>query len=518
MLSMKNIVTLNKVGFYVADSVFFKQFKQKYPEIESDSFSLLKEWDIIRDSKDVKSDITLLEQYEKKIGSPFLWNALVADRRIYFGKRYAYDQDYRPRFDHERMLSILQVGLRRMENFFNEVEPDFIVSFQCVTLGEYLSYLFARDRGIPILNLRPTRVQNYMYAGESILEPSENLKKTYQRFLNDGIEPSLKREVIRFLHETRSTHSMYEGVVPASNMPREYTYSGKKLLNLLNVKGLIKLLVEEYKYRFGEYRYDTHISGFIGPFFGVKFLKLWRARLMDKRFRDLYVKEKDLPLLNYAFFPLHTEPEVTILVYNKPYLNQIEAIRLFSHNLPIGMKLVVKEHPCSIGKRPLSYYRKILEIPNVLLAHPSLMTRELVLNARLITAIAGSTGLEALILGKPVVILGRAPFEFLPSNMIRHAGNPDYLGNDVQDLLDNYESNEKALQSYIAAVMSDSVPVDFYSKLLARKGVYSLNGVKKGDREEQEKKRVEQINLLARYLVHQLEKFKSVTEQLLPEN
>lgn len=69
----------------------------------------------------------------EKIGRPFLWNTLVADRRVYFRKKYAYDQDYRPRFSHERMLTILQVVLKQIENFFNEIQPNFIVSFQCVT-------------------------------------------------------------------------------------------------------------------------------------------------------------------------------------------------------------------------------------------------------------------------------------------------------------------------------------------------------------------------------------------------
>ena len=58
MQAMRDFMPLNKIGFYVADSMFFKQFKQKYPEIESDSYFLLKEWDIIRDSKTFKGFFT----------------------------------------------------------------------------------------------------------------------------------------------------------------------------------------------------------------------------------------------------------------------------------------------------------------------------------------------------------------------------------------------------------------------------------------------------------------------------
>ena len=509
MQAMKEFIPINKVGFYVADSRYFKQFKQKYPEIESGLLFLLKEWEIIRDSRGIKPNISFLERYEKEIGQPYLWNALVADRRIYLGKKYAYAQDYRPRFNHERMMAILQVGLKRFESFFNEIQPNFIVSFQCVTLGEYLSYLFARARGIQILNLRPTRIRNYFYAGESILEPSGGLKKTYHQFLKNSIERSLKDKAFKYLQEVQSTHAMYEGIVEPSNKPPGNKTLQKNLFSLLKVKKLIKLLVGEYKYRFGEYQDDNHISGYIGPFLSQRIIRPWQARLMDKRFRNLYVRIKDLPLLNYAFFPLHSEPEVTLSVYSKPYLNQIEAIRLFSHNLPVGMKLVVKEHPWSIGKRPISYYRKLLGIPNVMLAHPSLKSRELVSNASLITVIAGSIGFEALILRKPVVVLGRTPYNFLPKSMIHHANSLDRLGYDIRDLMENYEYNEDALLSYIAAVMKDSVPVDFYSRLLGRKSVYSPGGIK-GDQEAQENERMKQINSLAQYLLHQLDKFKSL--------
>lgn len=508
MLAMKKSISLEKVGFYVADSRFFKEFKQKYPEIESDSYLLLKEWDIIRDSKDIKRDISLLEQYEKEIGRPYLWNALVADRRIYFGKKYAYDQDYQPRFSHERMLSILQVGLKRIEIFFNEIQPNFIVSFQCNTIGDYLSYLFARARNIPLLNLRPTRIRNYFYCGETVMEPSNYLKEIYEQFLKYGIDNSLRDEAEKYLQQVQKTHAMYEGVVASSNKPPGMVNSKKKALRFLKLKSFLKLLIGEYKYRFGEYKDDNHVSGYIGPFIGQRIIRPWRARMMERRFRKLYVRSKDLSLLNYAFFPLHTEPEVTLSVYSKPYRNQIEAARLFSHNLPIGMKLVVKEHPWAIGRRPLSYYLKLMEIPNVMIAHPSLKSRELISNSRLITIISGAIGFEALMLKKPVVVLGQASFNFLPKSMIRHADSPGRLGNDIRDLLEHYEYNEEALLSYISAVIKESVPVDFYSKLLGRKGTYSPTPAK-GDHEAQESERMKQINLLARYIVRRLDEIKS---------
>jgi len=505
MQAMKEFMDLNKVGFHISDSRFFKQFKKNHPEIES--FYILKEWEIIRDSKGSVPDISLLERYEKEIGRPFIWNALVADRWIYFGKKCMYDQDYRPRYNHERMLAILQVGLKRIEKFFHELQPDFVVSFQCTTLMEYISYLLAQARDITFLNLRPTRIRNFVYAGESILEPSDRLRETYDWFMENGIEDSLKDKAISYLREVRSTHSMYEGVVPTSGKPPTSPKLRKERLHFLN--GLKRTLVGEYKYRFGEYKDDNQVSSYIGSQVAQRVIRPWRALLMNRRFHNIYVRAAQLPNLDYAFFPLHTEPEITLSVYSKPYLNQIEAIRLFSHNLPVHMKLVVKEHPWSIGKRPLSYYRKLLEIPNVMLADPAIKSRELVANARLVTIIAGSIGFEALVLKKPVVALGRVPFIFLPSSTIRHVVNPDSLGENIRDLLERHKHNEAALLCYIAAVMKDSVPVDFYSRLLGRQGVYRPHDGE-SDQRRQENHRTAHLHILARYIERRLRDFSNI--------
>lgn len=504
MLSMGKSITLGDVGFYVTDSYHFSKFIKGDPQIRS--FKLLKEWEILRDSMAVKPDISLLDKYEKKIGRPCLWNAIIADRRIFLGRKYAYSQDYAPRFSHERMLSILQVGLQRIEKLFNELKPDMVVSFQCVTIGEYLSYLFAQARRITVLNLRPVRIHNYFYAGESVLEPSESLREEFENYVKHGIEEQLRNKALAYIKEIRNKNAMYEGVVPPSSKPPVSVKSTKNRFDLSRLKGLKNLLAGELQYRFGDLRFDNHSSGFIEPFVYNRFVRVWRAKRMEQEFKNIYVKSSELPYRYYAFFPLHVEPEITLLVYSKPYLNQIEAIRLFSYNLPVGMELIVKEHPVAIGKRPIGYYKKLLEIPNVRLANPSISSRELVSNARLITVIAGSIGLEGLIVKKPVVVLGNVPYGFLPDCMIRNAKNPDILGAEIRDLLENYGHDEDALISYVSAVINNSVSVDFYSRLLGRKEAYIPEN---SDTTEGDAVRREHTKRLADYLIKRFYKHQS---------
>ena len=92
---------------------------------------------------------------------------------------------------------------------------------------------------------------------------------------------------------------------------------------------------------------------------------------------------------------------------------------------------------------------------------------------------------------KPVVMLGKAPFMILPSTMVRYVDSLDNLPKEIVNLMEYHTHHEDALQAYIAAVVQSSVPVNFYSQLLGRKNVYSVNSADNFE---------EEINKLAYYV------------------
>lgn len=468
-----------RAGFYISDSSFFRSFERENPEISSGKYQLLKEWEIVEKSGEIKPDFQRLRDYERRIGDPVLWNALVADRRIYLGKKATLEQDYKSRFNDEQMMAILQVALDEMTALFDRFKPDAVVGFICVTIGEYLAYLIAKDRKIPLINLRPTRIKNYFYAGESVQEPSENLTRAYYRILKDGIPETLKAETCTYLEEVRKTTAMYEGVVPGGKklaaITAEASHGGNPISKL--AASVKRCMAELYLYKLGRFRYDNSHRGVFYPLWFAKIKRPVRVSLTETCLRKHYVTREDLSRLDYVFFPLHKEPEVTLLVYSRPYLNQIEIIRGLARSLPVGMKLVIKDHPAGLGYHPVSYFRKILRIPNVVFAPYWMKSRDLVENAKLVAVISGSIALEALMMRRPVIHFGRVPFGCMPETMIRLIANLDDLAIQVKDLLQNHAHDENALIAYIVAVMQSSVPVDFYSVLLERRGVFKPAGV-----------------------------------------
>jgi len=58
--------------------------------------------------------------------------------------------------------------------------------------------------------------------------------------------------------------------------------------------------------------------------------------------------------------------------------------------------------------------------------------------------------------------------------MVRRVTDLEKLGEVIDYLLRGYDYQEDSITAYIAAVMSQSVPINFYSALLGRQGVYTV--------------------------------------------
>ncbi len=479
---LREPLQLEKVGFFISDSADYKKFLKNTPDIESGKYILFKEWEVMLRAEQNMPDIKKLKKYQEQLNTPNLWGAVVCDRRIMWGEKFAFRQDYKPRFNHNQVMSIIVEILDSTEELFDRVKPDFVVSFLCVRIGEYAGYLVAKARNIPFLNLRPTRVRNYMTFGTSVFEPSELIKDAYEQYMNKNNEDQWKKKASEYLDFVRNQHARYEGVfLPAQRPPQvgSLLRIPKKKTPLFLLTRLIQktkdIMEKEKHYRLTGPKCDRHLPGALIPRLYTKFLNPRLLRKVDSYFSKRYISESELQQNDYVFFPLHTEPEVSLLVYSKPYLNQIEVLRNIAYSLPAGMILLVKEHPAARGKRPLSYYKKIEEIFNVRFADPTLDARPFIVNSKLVATIASSVGFEAILLGKPVLTFGQTPYEILPSSMVKRVRDINKLGENIADLLQHFCFDKAALISYIAAVMSRSIPIDFYTTVLGRKAQLSLD-------------------------------------------
>ena len=465
-MSLAPRLPIDRSGFLVADSFAYQRWLQETPDFEDANTIVLKEWQVTARHNGTP-DLSKLARYERTLGgSAGLFGAIVADRRLLMGKDCTYSQDYRRRFTDDELLCILQRGVEEMERVFDELNPSLLIGFICVTMLDYLAYLFARSRGVKVLNLRPTRIADRVTFGSLLNDPDPALVAAYERIQGGGqcdLEPS--REVLK---RTREEHARYEGVVRPSEQP------GLAVTVRDSVPATAARVLSNYRrYRSGPAKDDNHVPDPLRALLFAAVVNPLRARRTRRFLSPRFLPETALPKTRYAFFPLHTEPEVSLLVYGRPFLNQIEVIRALALSLPADTVLVVKEHPWMVGKRTLSAYKKILEIPRVRLVRPSLDARVLIQNAALVAVITGSIALEAAILGKPVVTFGDCPYNLLPETMVRRIADVRHLPSAIAGLLENYALDERALESYVAAVFQTSASVNLYSVLLKKQKVHA---------------------------------------------
>ena len=128
-------------------------------------------------------------------------------------------------------------------------------------------------------------------------------------------------------------------------------------------------------------RRDPHNPGYLVPALLERLVQPWRAYRLRRFIRASAHTYDAFGDQEFCLFPLHFEPEIALQIYGRPLQNQIEVARTLALALPVGMKLVVKEHPRAAGFRPLGYYRRLLDIPNVLIAAPELSSQRLVRDA-----------------------------------------------------------------------------------------------------------------------------------------
>lgn len=123
----------------------------------------------------------------------------------------------------------------------------------------------------------------------------------------------------------------------------------------------------------------------------------------------------DLKGRRFAYFPMHKEPEVWNVMRSPECFNQFAVIQAISRDLPAGALLAIKENLYSTSFRPHYYYDQLKSLTNVVLLDLRENSIECIKQAAVTITISGSAGMEAAVLGKPVITFGRhTTYGFLP--------------------------------------------------------------------------------------------------------
>jgi len=452
-------LTLDRVGFYVTSRSNNARYLKRAVSLNL-QVDFLKGWDLT--SAEDRADDDFLKTLEVKFGEPFLWNALVIDRRIYNGVLTKYKQDYKPRFTHDEMLAVLQKSFKAILQFVEDISPDIIIGgFTPVTSAEYIFYRCAKIKGIKYINLNPTKILNRVTFSEEIYREFPHFRKDYADYLQQQDQDVFLGQAKQYL-QTRD--KKYEGVIASSAR-----FPCRQWLSSI------------FRYPFVVARYylrkaylDNEERGYQWGYF----YKNIRNPIRDKILRIVlpYGSVEELNECSYAYYPLHVEPEIALSLFGREYLNQIELVRNIAKSVPVTWKLVVKDHPAGVGRRNIGYYRKLLGIPNVVLVDHYVDSERIVENAKMVFTVSGFSGFEAILKRKPVITFGTTFYDVLPDDMVRNVRSLRKLPSVVKGLLDGYRYSEKDVVCLIAATLKNSTPLNLYEEVLNKKGRITVDG------------------------------------------
>jgi hypothetical protein len=306
----------------------------------------------------------------KAMGNYLLYGRIVRS----FGGYWRY-------LDNERdILQTYVNAYRDLAALFDEIHPD-VVFFDTIDLiSNFIAFTLARKRGIFALDFRFSPLSNgKISTGFGLYRKSIVLEHIYS-------------------HPSLITPASYAVADDMLARRREYLYGtayatvNKRMFvdnNLLNGQKLFGALFSPRRWLSGGRNMRWHLRGQAN--------RAWLSRHLSR----------SLPQDPYVLFFLPHLPEASTCS-QAPRWAYIDAIvEQLAINAPSGLKIVIKEHPRTYGRRGKSFFEPLQALPNVLACHPQVDSYKLVAGAEAILAVTGNVGLEGILMGKRVGVLGR---------------------------------------------------------------------------------------------------------------
>jgi hypothetical protein len=325
--------------------------------------------------KKQKIDFDYLKSLEDNLGIK-IWEIVSGERFFTSYSKYHH-------FSGEEILSLVEQQSRLYENIIDEIKPDYIA----IRIPDFhniqLLYKIGKAKGVKILMYAQSR-----FGGLTITEkPDEiipiNIKNTNSEKLKNFKE---LREHIK-----------------------EYSLEHEKIVNKFKgsqtqkVNAILHFLTIDNK------KYTDYYQNIGKTKLAVTYNKILESiqSYKRKKFIDSNLKKSIKIDLPFIYFPLHVEPEQTLLIRSPFHTDQLNIITNISKSIPVEFKLIIKEHPAMKinGWHDTQFYKKIISLPNVELLHPSISNEDLISKCSLVISIAGTAGLQAAFYNKPSIVL-----------------------------------------------------------------------------------------------------------------
>lgn len=396
-----------------------------------------------------KPDLDYLLSFEKKYKIN-IWNQVYSERNFLSFNIYH-------KFTSNEILFILEQECKFFENILDEIKPNYLV----IRMSDYhhLNLLaeLCRAKNIEVLMLVGARFRNRFFIG------SDEIKSDLQDNLQDEQNHQKSRCTIEELQNFINQHKPIRD--PEISVGRKPIYSTYRIRKIIRYYLPWERYANDHYYTF-----ENTKPRVLAKTFTLRMKRRYREAFMKKNF--LQKIEDDNP---FIYFPMHVEPERTLLIGAPYYTNQSAVIANVAKSLPSGYLLYVKDHPTMQTEywRSVSYYKEIMSLPNVKLVDPFFPHDELLKKCSLVITVAGSAGLEAGFYKKPVILLADLNYaKYIP--FVHVVKNLDDLQQKIHSVLSS-DVNPLDLEKYVNIVERNSFELELQKLRLDFRNYYSGN-------------------------------------------
>tara|TARA_X000000950_G_scaffold289163_1_gene410395 strand:- start:1321 stop:2781 length:1461 start_codon:yes stop_codon:yes gene_type:complete len=279
-----------------------------------------------------------------------------------------------------------------------------------------ISYTITKAKNIPSFSLATIKL------GDNVFW-SENQYLTNKKFLED-INKNLSNKKVN----TTEQYAIESDAI--------YRRTGVNYNYLNAFKSSFKMIIIEIK----NFIMNTKNKNSYNYFAWIKnnFIAVRNYKYLKK----ISIKKSDIKNKKIIFFPLHLEPEVSLLNVSPEFSNSLEVISLIAKNLPFDTVLILKEQIFSFPVRSINFYKQLKKIYNVEFADPEIHSWEWIKDSKIIVSITGTVGIEAIMMKKKVISFGaHQAINLLPS--VKYVSNFEEVKKAMEELIETHYKDDE---------------------------------------------------------------------------
>ena len=159
----------------------------------------------------------------------------------------------------------------------------------------------------------------------------------------------------------------------------------------------------------------------------------------------------------FVVYAMQVQPESSVDVWAPYFSNQFEVIKNIARSLPVGHRLLVKQHPNAKGKFGYNFYNRIRKLPATSVLDGSIDSHLILKDADIVMTVSGTIAYEAALMGKKSILFSDVFFNQL--DLVSVCKDFSQLKSQIQDVLSKKVDKVKHLkkgQKFIAKTSSMS--------------------------------------------------------------